>query len=80
MQKVGTEHAARSEVAQGPWHQKVSFSASLGEVGREEASAYGPSGKCHFAFQGGSTKMKVFVKHCCGWHFVLLLSILRSGS
>lgn len=48
--KVGTECAAGSKVAQGPWHPKVSFSPSLGMVGREESFAHGPSGKCHFAF------------------------------
>lgn len=44
--------AERSEVAQGLSHQNETFSSSLGETGTEEGSAHGPSGKCHFAFQG----------------------------
>lgn len=59
--------------------ENETFSSSLGELGREEGSAHGPSGKCHFAFQGSPTKIKVFVKHCRGWHFRLLFSVLRSA-
>lgn len=30
-------------------------------------------------FRAPLTKIKVFVRHCCGWHFLLPFSILRSA-